>query len=89
MMPLEQQGMSPKKRKDRRRSLEHLKMWNEFACQFKLADFKSPVYKDRSKTLEDLPNNIRAKIDNIPVDMLEKLTQSFRNRLHQFINNGG
>ncbi|GFV03330.1 hypothetical protein TNCV_4019271 [Trichonephila clavipes] len=40
-----------------------------------------------SKILEDLRNNIRDKIDDIPVDMLEKGTQSFRNRLHQCIDN--
>ncbi|GFU72263.1 uncharacterized protein TNCV_370181 [Trichonephila clavipes] len=42
---------------------------------------KSLVYKDCSKTLEDLRDNIRAEIGNIPVDMLDKVTQSFRNRL--------
>ncbi|GFW17853.1 hypothetical protein TNCV_1134531 [Trichonephila clavipes] len=31
-----QRGMSPKKRKDLRRPLEYLKMWNEFTCQFRL-----------------------------------------------------
>ncbi|GFX50747.1 hypothetical protein TNCV_2723321 [Trichonephila clavipes] len=34
-MPSEQRGMSPKKRKDIRRPLEHLQMWNEFVCQFR------------------------------------------------------
>ncbi|GFT78123.1 hypothetical protein TNCV_837361 [Trichonephila clavipes] len=36
MMASEQQGMSPKKGKDLRKSLEHLKIWNEFICQFRL-----------------------------------------------------
>ncbi|GFU13636.1 uncharacterized protein TNCV_938851 [Trichonephila clavipes] len=36
------------------------------------AHLKSQVYKDHSMALEDLQNNIRAVIDNIPIDMLEK-----------------
>ncbi|GFW30117.1 hypothetical protein TNCV_1054281 [Trichonephila clavipes] len=47
------------------------------------------VYKVLSKTLEDLRNNIRAEIGDIPVDMLEKVSQSSRHRLHQCIENGG
>ena len=50
---------------------------------------KSLVYKDRPHTLEHLQNNIKTEIANIPVDMLEKVDKSFRNRLHQCINNGG
>ncbi|GFU11112.1 hypothetical protein TNCV_2936451 [Trichonephila clavipes] len=50
---------------------------------------KSLVYKDRSKILGDIRNNIRPEIDNIPVALLEKVAQSFRNRLYQSISNGG
>ncbi|GFT53245.1 hypothetical protein TNCV_4233411 [Trichonephila clavipes] len=49
----------------------------------------SLVYKDRFETLEALWSHIRATIDNMPVDMLEKVAQRFRNRLHQCIDNGG
>ncbi|GFX82498.1 hypothetical protein TNCV_2166461 [Trichonephila clavipes] len=34
-MPSEQRGMPPKKGKDLRKPLEHLKMWNELVCQFR------------------------------------------------------
>ncbi|GFT77819.1 hypothetical protein TNCV_4387961 [Trichonephila clavipes] len=40
---------------------------------FLLAYIKSLVYKDCSKTLEDIRNNNDGEIDNFPVDMLEKL----------------
>lgn len=50
---------------------------------------KSLVYQNRPNTLDDLRNNIRAVIDNIPVDMLERVIQNFRNRLNQCIDNGG
>lgn len=50
---------------------------------------KSLVYKDRPHTLDDLRNNIRAEIANIPVNMLERVTQNFRRRLNQCIDNGG
>ncbi|GFV07188.1 uncharacterized protein TNCV_3602061 [Trichonephila clavipes] len=46
---------------------------------FLLVYLKSLVYKDCSKTLEGLRNNIRAEMGNILVNMLEKGTQSFRN----------
>ncbi|GFV62048.1 hypothetical protein TNCV_4108511 [Trichonephila clavipes] len=49
--------------------------------------FKFLVYKDRSNTPEDLPNNISVEMDNIHVHMLEKGAQSFRNRLQKCINN--
>ncbi|GFT63962.1 retrovirus-related Pol polyprotein from transposon TNT 1-94 [Trichonephila clavipes] len=49
----------------------------------------SSQIEDRFKTLEDLRNNIRAETDNVPVDMLEKVTQSFQNRLPHCIDNGG
>ncbi|GFX46100.1 uncharacterized protein TNCV_2094181 [Trichonephila clavipes] len=55
---------------------------------FLWAYFKSLVNKDRSKTLENLRNKMRAEIGNIPVYMLENVAQSFRNRLHQCIDNG-
>ncbi|GFV99682.1 uncharacterized protein TNCV_5080441 [Trichonephila clavipes] len=87
-MPSEQREISPKKGKDLRRPLEHRKMWNEFVCQFRPVQFKFLVNKDHSKTLEDLWKNMRAEIDNIPVDMLEKVAPSFRNRVHQCIDNG-
>ncbi|GFS62917.1 hypothetical protein TNCV_2054091 [Trichonephila clavipes] len=48
---------------------------------------KFVVYKSRSKTLEDLQNNIRAQMDNIPIELLEKVNYSFRSRLHQCIDN--
>ena len=50
---------------------------------------KSLVYKDRPQTLEDLQNAIRTEIANIPLSMLERVDQSFQNRLNQFIDNGG
>ncbi|GFU58400.1 DUF4817 domain-containing protein [Trichonephila clavipes] len=50
-----------------------------FLCPY----LKSLVYKYHFKTLEDLRNNIRAEMDNIPVDMLETVTQRFRNRLYR------
>jgi transposase-like protein len=50
---------------------------------------KSLVYNDRPQTLEDLQNNIRTEIANIPVNMLERVDQNFRNRLNQCIDNGG
>ncbi|GFV41202.1 hypothetical protein TNCV_2979561 [Trichonephila clavipes] len=34
-MPSESRGISPKKGMDLRRPSEHMKMWNEFVCQFK------------------------------------------------------
>ncbi|GFW86644.1 uncharacterized protein TNCV_4334281 [Trichonephila clavipes] len=46
------------------------------------------VYCDHSKTSEHLQNSIQAEIDNIPIDMLEKVIQSFPNRLHQYSDNG-
>ncbi|GFW18194.1 hypothetical protein TNCV_4007341 [Trichonephila clavipes] len=48
-----------------------------------------PDLQNHSKTVKELRNNIREEIDNIPVDILENVTQSFRNRLHQYIDNGG
>ncbi|GFV99605.1 hypothetical protein TNCV_5079671 [Trichonephila clavipes] len=36
MMPSKQRGKFLKKGKHLRRSLKHLKIWNEFVCQFKL-----------------------------------------------------
>ncbi|GFW50249.1 hypothetical protein TNCV_4696671 [Trichonephila clavipes] len=50
---------------------------------------QTKVYKDRSKTLENIQNNIRAEIGNISVDMFEKVTESFRSRLHQSIDDNG
>lgn len=38
---------------------------------------KLQVYKDRPHTLKDLQNNISAEIANIPVNMREKVDQSF------------
>ena len=50
---------------------------------------KSLVYNNRPKTLLDLQNAIRTEIANIPLNMLERVDQSFRNRLNQCIDNGG
>lgn len=50
---------------------------------------KSKVYKDRPQTLEDLQNAIRTEIADIPIQMLERVDQGFRNRLQQCIDNGG
>ena len=50
---------------------------------------KSLVYNDRPQTLEDLQNAIRTEIANIPLTMLERVDQSFRNRLNGCIDNGG
>ncbi|GFX85706.1 hypothetical protein TNCV_2471081 [Trichonephila clavipes] len=45
---------------------------------FLWAYLKSPAYKER---LKDVRNNIQDDIDSVPGDMLEKLTESFQNRL--------
>lgn len=59
-------------------------------CDFFLWGFlKSRVYVNRPRTLEDLKANIRAEIDNIPVDMLERVMTNARNRLIQCIDDGG
>ncbi|GFV37336.1 hypothetical protein TNCV_1376491 [Trichonephila clavipes] len=91
-MAFKQREISPKKGKDLRRPLEHMEMWNEFMCQFRLFQLgylKWLAYKDCSKTLEDLRDNIRAEIDYILVDMLKKVAQNFRSQLHQCIGDGG
>ncbi|GFS47112.1 uncharacterized protein TNCV_2052991 [Trichonephila clavipes] len=62
--------------------------WPAYSPDLSLSDYflcaylKSMVYKDRSKTLDDLRNHIQAQIDNIVVDMLEMVTQSFQSGLH-------
>ena len=50
---------------------------------------KSLVYNDRPQTLEDLQNAFRTELANIPLTMLERKDQSFRNRLKQCTDNGG
>lgn len=50
---------------------------------------KSLVYSDRPRTLDQLRENIRQAINNIPVMMLERVVENFRNRLTQCTNNGG
>ena len=59
-------------------------------CDFFLWGYlKSIVYNDRPETLAHLKTNIRNAIAEIPVDMLQRVTQNFRNRLNQCIDNGG
>ena len=43
----------------------------------------------RPRTIAHLKNNIREAIDNIPIDMLQRVDTNFENRLHQCIRNGG
>ena len=50
---------------------------------FQRGYLKSLVYNDRPQTLEDLLNAIRTEITaNKPLNMLERVDQSFRNRLY-------
>lgn len=56
---------------------------------FKWGYLKSLVYKDRPQTLEDLQNTIRTEIANTPLAMLERVDQSFINRLNQCIADEG
>ncbi|KAL1497172.1 hypothetical protein ABEB36_008172 [Hypothenemus hampei] len=59
-------------------------------CDFFLWGYlKSIVYTDRPRTLAELKNNIRQALANIPVAMLERVCQSFKNRANQCIANGG
>ena len=59
-------------------------------CDFFLWGYlKSQVYNNRPRTLEDLQNNIRTQIVNIPRDMLERVERNFRIRLNQCIDNEG
>lgn len=59
-------------------------------CDYFLWGFlKFMVYNDRPQTLEDLQNNIRTEITNIPVHMLERVDLNFRNRLKQCVDSGG
>ena len=50
---------------------------------------KSLVYKDRPRTVDDLKNAIRTEIARIPLNMLERVVNSFQNRLIQCIDNEG
>lgn len=50
---------------------------------------KSLVYNERPRTLDELKNNIRHAVVNIPVDMLERVQNNFQNRLRQCIENNG
>lgn len=50
---------------------------------------KSKVYNNRPATLEALKNNIRHETANIPVAMLERVHENFRNRLQQCIDSNG
>ena len=50
---------------------------------------QSVVYTDRPRTLLHLKDNIRRAIADIPVDMLERVEQNFKNRVAQCIDNGG
>ncbi|GFV50307.1 hypothetical protein TNCV_622161 [Trichonephila clavipes] len=45
-------GMSPKKRKDLRRQLEYLKLWNELVCQFRPVRENDPTVLTRSPRKE-------------------------------------
>ena len=59
-------------------------------CDFFLWDYlKSIVYNDRPRTLAHLKTNIWNAIAEIPVDMLQRVARNFRNRLIQYIDNGG
>uniref|UniRef100_A0A1Y1JZD5 DUF4817 domain-containing protein n=1 Tax=Photinus pyralis TaxID=7054 RepID=A0A1Y1JZD5_PHOPY len=59
-------------------------------CDFFLWGYlKSKVYNDRPRTIEDLKNNIRANIAEIPVEMLGRVHENFRKRLDQCIQSEG
>lgn len=59
-------------------------------CDFFLWGYlKSVVYNDRPRTLVHLKDNIRKAIADIPIDMLERVHQNFKNRIAQCIDNGG
>ena len=56
-------------------------------CDFFLWGYlKSLVYNDRPRTLEALKDNIRANILQIPVEMLERVHENFRQRLTQCLD---
>lgn len=55
-------------------------------CDFFLWGYlKSIVYNDRPRTLEALKANIQASIQQIPVEMLERVHENFRKRLRQCV----
>ena len=59
-------------------------------CDFFLWGYlKSIVYVDRPRTLGQLKDNIRRAIAEIPLDMLQRVHQNFRNRVFQCIDIGG
>lgn len=59
-------------------------------CDFFLWGYlKSRVFNNRPRTLDDLKDNIREEVANIPVDMLERVMRNTRNRFVQCIDNGG
>lgn len=60
------------------------------ACDFFLWGYlKSKVYTNRPQTLNQLKRNIRTEIDAIPVEVLQRVMQSFRARLQECQQRGG
>ena len=56
-------------------------------CDFFLwGCLKAKVYKQRPQTLEALKEAIRQEVAAITPEMILKVTDSHRERLHQFIN---
>ncbi|KAG5318135.1 TC3A transposase, partial [Pseudoatta argentina] len=59
-------------------------------CDFFLWGYlKSLVYVDRPRTIDHLKNNIRDAIANIPIDMLRRVDENFKERLNQCMRDGG
>jgi len=49
---------------------------------------KAEVFKHRPRTIEDLKEAIRQEISTIPLDMLAKVMENFRERLHMCVAQG-
>jgi hypothetical protein len=60
------------------------------ACDFFLWGYlKQKVYVNRPHTIQDVKDNIRAEISQIPQNMLQKVMNSVRWRVELCLNSGG
>jgi hypothetical protein len=60
------------------------------ACDFFLWGYlKQKVYVNRPHTIQDVKDNIRAEISQIPQNMLQKVMNSVRRRVELCLNSGG
>jgi hypothetical protein len=50
---------------------------------------KAEVFKHRPRTIEELKEAIRQEISAIPLDMLAKVMENFRERLHMSVARQG